>query len=177
MNINIPHRKKLMQQTRQFQDNIQWVDYLENTYPEWWYSIYKDKWPVRIIYYNNDNSYVEFYLHTNRYSTMESIMKKLYLLLNAQLSAISACFGQDIATIINQYMPTPFDLYNNYLYYHARPLDVNDPNQKKTRRVRLNTTTTLNELICAQRCVFQMTRYTNLRLRSLPYVYPPSIIL
>ena len=176
MNSNFSERKWQMQQNRRFQDIFEWEEYLESAYPDWWASIYDYRWPVRIIYYNIDNTYTEFTFHVYRYATMESIMKRLYSLLQSQFCAISSCFGHDIAMIIYNYMSDLFDPKNNFLYYHSRPLDVDDPNSRKQYRVLLNPTTTLNELSCATRNDPIKSRYTNLRMRAMPTKKPVQVL-
>lgn len=97
---------------------------------------------------------------------MENIMKQLHSLMQARFSAICSCFGNDIATIINNHMPVLFDLNNNYLYYHYHPLDIYNFNN--SYRVKLKPTTTLNNLSCSQRHSISASKYTNLRLRVKP---------
>ena len=175
MNINFSERKWLLQKARRNEDFFEWEKYLQNAYPSWWESKYSSKWPVRIIYYNIDNTPIEFCFHINRYETMEIIMNRFYLLLRAQISAIRSCFGQDIAMIICKYMPLIFNPKNNYLYYHSRPLDINNPNGHKFNKVLLNPITTLNKLSCATRNDYikaSCSRYTNLRMRAIPNKKP-----
>jgi len=176
MNINFSERKQQMQLNRRFQDIFKWEKYLEQAYPDWWTSIYVYMWPVRIVYYNNDNTIVSFHFHIYRYTKMESIMKRLHSLLQAQFRSVCACFGHDIAMIIYDYMPDLFDPKNNFLYYHSRPLDINDPNGTKLHRVCLNNTTTLNELSCATRNDPIKSRYTNLRMRATPTKKPQHVL-
>uniref|UniRef100_A0A6C0AXX4 Uncharacterized protein n=1 Tax=viral metagenome TaxID=1070528 RepID=A0A6C0AXX4_9ZZZZ len=176
MNINFEKRKWEMQLERRFIDIFEWEKYLETVYPDWWNSLYNSMWPVRIIYYNYDNSLTEFYFHINRYSSMDYIMNKVYLLLKQQFAAVSSCFGHDIAFIIYNYMSDLFDPNNNYLYYHSRPLDIDYPNSNKINRVLLNPTTTLNELSCALRNDPVISRFTNIRLRAKPYKKPFRVL-
>ena len=176
MNINFSERKWELQKSRRFQDIFEWEKYLELVYPAWWASIYRDKWPVRIIYYNADNSFTEFHFHVYRYTSMESIMKKLHSLQMGQFHAICSCFGHDIAMIIYNYMSDIFDPKNNFFYYHSRPLNVDDPNGCKITKVLLKSTTTLNELVCTTRNHVVKSRYTNLRMRSIPTKKPSQFL-
>ena len=63
MNINFEQRKWEMQLKRRFIDIFEWEKYLETVYPDWWNCLYNSMWPVRIIYYNYDNSTTQFYFH------------------------------------------------------------------------------------------------------------------
>ena len=176
MNINFSKRKWQLQKARQFKDIFEWENYLETAYPHWWASIYNHKWPLRIIYYNVDNTFVEFYFHVYRHATMDYIMKQLHSLIGSQFSAICSCFGYDIAMIIYHYMPDLFDLKNNFLYYHSRPLNITDPNGRKQYRILLNPTTTLNKLSCSIRNEPIKSRYTNLRMRAMPTIKPYLVL-
>ena len=172
MNINFAHRKFQLQQARKFDDIFQWNEYIMKAYPEWWESIYGNKWPIRIIYYNNDNTNTFFHFYVNRFETMNSIMNKLHSLLRAQFNAVCSCFGHDIAMNIYDYMSDLFDPKNNFFYYHSRALNHKDPYFTKIDRICLNSDTTLNQLSCALRNDPVISRYTNIRMRATPIKKP-----
>jgi hypothetical protein len=118
LNNKLGHNKSISNGDRwDFQEMIRMK------YPEQWETTYKNKWPVRIIYYdhNNNVSIHEFYLH--RHTNMQSIMNIFVKYLDCQKLALNNCFGNDIAEIIMSYLPntlTKNDIVNNSIYVHAR---------------------------------------------------------
>ena len=106
MNIDYSKRKTLLANARKAIPEDVWYKYLETTYPEWWKSIYGNKWRVNIIYYGRSDGHADEYpLYVDKTSTMYDIMSKFYKFLTFQKTAISMCFGEDVSGNIIQHLP------------------------------------------------------------------------
>ena len=94
-------------------------------YHDEWERRFKNKWPIRIIYYYKKKVAVyEFYV--DRKSNMKNIISMFKKFLDSQTMAIINCFGRDIGENILSYMPEVLDnsmIENNYLYVHIRPYE------------------------------------------------------
>ena len=149
-------------------DRWDYQEMIRMKYPNEWKSMYKDKWPVRIVYYdcNNVVSLHQFYLH--RHTNMYSIMNLFAKYLICQKLALINCFGNDIAEIIMEYLPkilTDKNIVDNSIYVHARFWENNKfeqysvfvPNHYSINRLHGK----LNQYSASR------SRFTMLRLRAI----------
>ena len=166
MNKNFINRKMDLAKSRKSITEYEWYSYLENNYPEWWKSIYGNKWPVTIIYYGrNDGHADEYPLYVDKTSTMYDIMSKFYKFLTFQKTAIAMCFGRDVSGNIIQHLPeTNFDIENNYIYIHKRIFNID--NSVDFKRYPVPNNKSLMHL-CGELCS-QDTTNINLRIRKNP---------
>tara|TARA_B100001059_G_C17680443_1_gene499425 strand:- start:302 stop:889 length:588 start_codon:yes stop_codon:yes gene_type:complete len=150
-------------------------------YPDEWERKFKNKWPIRIIYYyKNKNAFYEFYVDRN--SNMRKIMTMFKNYLDSQIMAIINCFGHDIGENIISYMPDILDnsmVENNYLYVHvrsyeriksARELTGIEHLMHITERVKVPDSMTVNR-VHGQIALVGLqhdSRYTILRLKDKP---------
>lgn len=105
------------------EDRWDYQEMMRLKYPELWKTIYKNKWPVRIVYYDKNNNIALHQFYLDRYTNMKSIMNLFTKYLDCQKLAVSNCFGKDIAEIIMGYLPnilTSDDTVDNSIYVHAR---------------------------------------------------------
>ena len=150
-------------------------------YPDEWERKFKNKWPIRIIYYyKNKNAFYEFYVDKN--SNMKKIISMFKNFLDNQTIAIINCFGRDIGENILSYMPDILDnsmIENNYLYVHIRPyervrsereLTGREHIMHITERVKVPDSMTVNRVHGQIAFVGQQqeSRYTILRLKDKP---------
>jgi hypothetical protein len=128
-NAYIQMRKRVFAKSRSSISEKTWIEYLEEAYPDWWAAVYKDKWPINIIYYTDDLAFANlspkhqsYPFYVNKNSTMRDIMLAFWKFLNAQYIAIQMCFG-DVASLITQHLPKLFDIGESYLYIHKHHSD------------------------------------------------------
>ncbi len=159
-------RKLLFSQTRKKISEDEWYDYLEKCYPEWWKSIYGNKWRINIIYYSDkDESPTTYSLYINKTNTMQQIMNNFSKMLKYQRTAVQMCFGSDIAENILNYFPNnEFSMTNNYIYVHQRIFNI-DGTIDFTRYCVPNDKTLVR--LCGFLCE-QDTTHLNLRIRRTP---------
>ena len=159
-------RKSLLANARKALSEDEWYCYLESCYPEWWKSLYGNKWRINIIYYGNPDGSSEVYpLYIEKTATMYEIMEKFQKFLKFQKSAISMCFGSDISGNISKHLPEDnFCPENNYIYVHNRKSNIDGsinfirycvPNNRKLIH------------LCGDLC-HQDTTNLNLRIRKNP---------
>ena len=122
-NKDLEQNKTMFAKARQISDQV-WIDYLENAYPDWWAALYKDKWPVNIVYYSDNiiqgiahSTQYPLYVHKN--STMREIMMLFKKQLQNQCAAVRMCFG-DMSELILQHLPcvNDFNPDDTYIYVH-----------------------------------------------------------
>mgnify|MGYP001359234595 CR=1 FL=1 len=104
-------------------DRWDYQEMMRLKYPERWKTIYQNKWPVRIVYYDKNNNVGLHQFYLDRHTNMKSIMNLFAKYLDCQKIAVSNCFGNDIAEIIMGYLPnilTDNDIIDNSIYVHAR---------------------------------------------------------
>ena len=78
LNINsyIQKRKMALARSRKCISQIHWYKYLEKNYPDWWESVYGNKWLVRIDFTDIFGAAFKeefhiYYLYVNKNSTMQ----------------------------------------------------------------------------------------------------------
>lgn len=161
-------RKQQLSENRTKITEDEWYDYLEQCYPEWWKSIYGNKWRINIIYYteNDENpnpTVYPLYIHKN--STMQKIITNFDKMLKYQKTAIKMCFGNDISENIIKHLPNnELDIINNYIYVHKRIFHVDGCVDFIRYRVPNNKTLVR---LCGDLCG-QDTTNINLRIRRNP---------
>ena len=181
-NIDISHRKYKMTKNRHFPQS-EWIDYIEKAYPKWYKEEYSHVWPVIIVYYPELNdSYaaidsVQLYtFYINRFDTMADILKIFRRFLLNQKHAIEKCFGEDIASIILQYLPAqynPLPPSDSKFYIHRDKFYIHHANNlgpqysSSTKRYFINKKKSLTKLVCDMRDQ-NRGHDINLRLRSCP---------
>jgi len=162
-------RKQQLSENRTKITEDEWYDYLEQCYPEWWKSIYGNKWRINIIYYsendeNPDPTVYPLYIHKN--STMQKIITNFDKMLKYQKTAIKMCFGNDISENIIKHLPNnKLDVINNYIYVHKRIFNIDG--SVNFTRYRVPNDKTLVRL-CGYLCE-QDTANINLRIRLNPF--------
>lgn len=166
MFIDYSKRKSLLANARKGISEDEWYYYLETFYPEWWKSVYGDKWRINVVYYGNRDGSSEVYpLYIRKNSTMYEIMSEFSKLLVCQKSAISMCFGTDISGNIIKHLPeSEFDIKNNYIYVHKRIFNID--NSVDFKRYPVPNNKSLMHL-CGDLC-HQDTTNLNLRIRKNP---------
>lgn len=159
-------RKMLLAANRKTITEDEWYLYLETCYPDWWKSVYGEKWRINIIYYGSQDGHSDVYpMYINKNSTMYQIMVKFHRQLLFQRSAIKICFGSDISGNIIKYLPeTDFCPENNYIYIHNRQSNI-DGSMNFTRYPVPNNKTLIR--LCGDLC-HQDTTNLNLRIRRNP---------
>jgi hypothetical protein len=162
-------RKSLLANARKAISEDEWYEYLEKNYPDWWKSVYHNKWRINIIYYDTNGSTV-YPMYINKNYTMEEIMIHFYKILMSQRLAIYMCFGKDISGNIVKFLPE-IDFYNqhktyktlnNYIYVHKRIFNID--NTIDFKRIRVSNDKKLIHL-CGDLCQ-QDTTNLNLRIRK-----------
>ncbi len=175
----INHRKAIMVKNRKAINIFDWVNYLEENYLTWWESLYKNKWPVIIIYYpdSTTSEVLRYYMMIDKNTNMLTIMNSFKLFLEKQQMAINLCFNNDISPIINQYMPrNTIDTFNNYFYVHKEVIvkkkavsgDYYNIYPRNIRE-KVENCKTLLQLSCDLRN--QSMPYITLRLKHTPLKY------
>ena len=158
-------------------DLYDYQEMLRMKYPDEWERKFKNKWPIRIIYYYKKKVAI-YQFYVNKDSNMQYIMTMFKNFLNSQTLAIINCFGHDIAENIISYMPDVLDnkmIENNYLYVHTRPYErINNGKEHImhiTERVKIPNTMSVNRVhgLIAFVGEQQQSRYTILRLRDKPH--------
>lgn len=163
MSINFYKRKEQFANTRKSISEDEWYNYLETCYPDWWKSVYSDKWRINIIYYSNTCESEKYPFYVKKGYTMYQIMKMFYNYLLSQKSAITMCFGMDISNNIIKYLPeNDFCPEDNYIYVHKRIFNIDGSINFKRYYVEKN-----KKLIhlCGDLCQ-QDTNNINLRIRK-----------
>ena len=170
--MNIAARKFQMVKNRRLCEYT-WEKYLETVYPEWWASIYYNRWPVHIIYYSDfDNklaykSAQEYLLYIFRYATMKDIKKYFRKLINNQIKAIKMCFGEELGELISNYLPININI-DSYFYVHkSKFIDEGYYFVEKMDRYAVDDKMTLNQVSCAVRGN-PPSPYIHLRFRNTP---------
>lgn len=156
-------RKSLLANARKAISEDEWYEYLEKNYPDWWKSVYHNKWRINIIYYDTNGSSV-YPMYVNKNYTMEQIMIHFYKILIAQQLAINMCFGKDISGNIIKFLPE-IDFYTqskSYIYVHKRIFNID--NTIDFKRLRVPNDKKLIHL-CGDLCE-QDTTNLNLRIRK-----------
>ena len=155
-----------------------WTNYIEQNYPDWFENEYKNKWPIKIVYYRDSvPTILTFYF--NGWIPISNLKVKFKKLIECQHLCIKNLFGDDIANIIIQYLPQIPDICNNYLYIHMHiPCADNigyewgnfhlRPMKDKIYRFRIPEDYTLSNINRALRKYPQSSRYTILRFRDIP---------
>lgn len=160
----------------QCEDLYDYQEMLRLKYPDEWERRFKNKWPIRIIYYYKKKvAFYQFYVDKN--SNMKKIISMFKNFLDSQTMAIINCFGRDIGENILSYMPDILDnsiIENNYLYVHIRPYERIKSGREHimhiTERVKVPNSMTVNRVhgqiaFAGQQ---QESRYTILRLKDKP---------
>jgi len=104
-------------------DRWDYQEMIRIRFPKHWENIYKNKWPIRFVYYDHNNTVSLHQFYLNRHSNMHSILNIFAKYLECQKLAINNCFGNDIAEIIINYLPTSLsdnDIIDNSIYVNAR---------------------------------------------------------
>tara|TARA_B100001121_G_C18596996_1_gene577564 strand:- start:504 stop:1097 length:594 start_codon:yes stop_codon:yes gene_type:complete len=149
-------------------------------YPEHWAKMYKDKWPVRIVYYdkNQECNIYEFYI--NRHTNMKNIFSMFKQYLECKKIALSNCFGNDIADLIMSYLPTILennDIINNNIYVHARVPNLKNGKFITQHRLIVPEDYTINQLHGKlSQFAPQLSRYTMLRIRAIKSAKPTGYL-
>ena len=97
-------RKLLLANARKAISEDEWYKYLEKNYPDWWNSLYHNKWRINIIYYDTNGSSIHP-MYINKNYTMDQIMIHFNKILINQRLALDMCFGKDISTNIIKFLP------------------------------------------------------------------------
>lgn len=140
-------------------------------YPEHWIKMYKDKWPVRIVYYdkNQECSIYEFYI--NRHTNMKNIFCMFKQYLECKKLALLNCFGNDIASLIMSYLPNILedkDVIDNNIYVHARIPKLIGGTFMTQHRLIVPEDYTINQLHGKlNKWAPSLSRYTMLRIRAI----------
>lgn len=159
-------------------DLYNYQEMLRIKYPDEWERKFKNKWPLRIIYYDKNNNVETYQFYVDRNSNMTKIMFMFKNYLICQKKALINCFGDDIAENILSYMPTILnlsDIINNYIYVHIRPYRQIMTNKNNiiniTERIKVPDNMSINRVHGQISAVGeqQVSRYTILRLRANPY--------
>ena len=158
-------------------DLYDYQEMLRMKYPDEWERKFKNKWPIRIIYYDKNNKVHIYQFYVNRNSNMTNIMFMFKKYLICQKITLINCFGYDIAENIIKYMPTILDIndiINNYIYVHVRPyknvITGKEDIINITERIRVPDSMSINRVHGQISFVGQqqVSRYTILRLRAKP---------
>ena len=91
-------RKLLLANARKAISEDEWYKYLEKNYPDWWNSLYHNKWRINIIYYDTNGSSIHP-MYINKNYTMDQIMIHFNKILINQRLALDMCFGKDISIL------------------------------------------------------------------------------
>ena len=159
-------------------DLYNYQEMLRMKYPDEWERKFKNKWPLRIIYYDKNNNVETYQFYVDRNSNMTKIMFMFKNYLICQKKTLINCFGYDVAENILSYMPTILDIsdiINNYIYVHTRPFKSMNTGREHimniTERVKVPDNMTINRVHGQISAVGlqQESRYTILRLRAKPY--------
>lgn len=156
------------------EDLYDYQEMIRIKYPDEWEKTFKNKWPVRIVYYDKFNNVQIYEFYINKTANMRNVINMFKKYLDNQVTAIINCFGYDIAENIMSYMPTILDnetIKNNYLYVHIRPYEyIGSEIYNKTRieRWKVPDNMTINRVHGQIAFVGQqqISRYTILRLRA-----------
>lgn len=159
------------------EDMYDYQEMMRIKYPDMWNKLYKNKWPIKIVYYDkfNDGQVYQFYI--NKTANMRNIISMFKNYLESQALAIINCFGYDIAENIMSYMPHRLDnelIKNNYIYVHVRPYERIKTGAEHimhiTERVKVPDEMSVNRVHGQIAFVGQqqISRYTILRLRAMP---------
>lgn len=157
------------------EDLYDYQEMMRIKYPDEWDKTFKNKWPVRIVYYDKFNNVQIYQFYINKTANMRNIINMFKNYLENQALAIINCFGYDIAENIMSYMPAILDnetIKNNYLYVHIRPYERIKTGAEHimhiTERVKVPDNMTINRVHGQIAFVGpqQISRYTILRLRA-----------
>ena len=158
-------RKKIMKSNRSAIPYDVWIEYVKDNYYDWWKSDYEDKWEISIIYYPLKNISSQIYkFYINKYTSMENIMFIFRQFLIKQHLTIILGFGEDIYSIIKNYIPSVSTIKNNYLYMHQHIPDYFEPSILSFKRKKLPNNLELCRIFSD--CHYQLTDQINLRLRE-----------
>lgn len=164
-------------------DLYNYQEMLRMKYPDEWERKFKNKWPVRIIYYDKNSSVETYQFYVDRNSNMTKIMFMFKKYLICQKITLINCFGYDIAENILSYMPTLLeisDIINNYIYVHIRPYERINTGKEHiiniTERIKVPDNMSVNRVHGQISAIGlqQESRYTILRLRAKPYLITKS---
>ena len=139
-------------------------------YPRKWEELYKEKWPVRIIYYDKYNNYFIYHFYLYRHIKIKNILLLFKNYLECQRLVIYNIFGLDIGSNIIKYMPPILytrDICNNYIYVHIRKWSNHI--RQRYERARVPENLSLNQThgkISLKGYMPQQSRYTVLRIRN-----------
>jgi hypothetical protein len=159
-------------------DLYDYQEMIRMKYPDEWERKFKNKWSVRIIYYDKNNNVETYQFYVDRNSNMTKIMFMFKNYLICQKITLINCFGYDIAENILSYMPTLLeisDIINNYIYVHIRPYERINTGKEDliniTERIKVPDNMSVNRVHGQISAIGlqQESRYTILRLRTKPY--------
>lgn len=158
-------------------DLYDYQEMLRIKYPDEWERKFKNKWPLRIIYYDKNNRVDIYQFYVDRNSNMTKIMFMFKNYLICQKITLINCFGCDVAENIMKYMPTILDIsdiIDNYIYVHTRPFKSMNTGREDimniTERIKVPDNMSINRVHgqIALAGEQQQSRYTILRLRAKP---------
>ena len=127
LNINsyIQKRKMALARSRKCISQIHWYKYLEKNYPDWWESVYGNKWLVRIDFTDIFGTAFKeefhiYYLYVNKNSTMQEIVATFSKMIKNKNNSLKMCFGEDILSNILKHctIPNTFDPNDYFVYVH-----------------------------------------------------------
>ena len=148
---------------------VSWTNYIAENYPDWYDESFKQKWPVKIVYYESKIKNCSPSIYTFLFDStlpIKELKLKFLNLFKCQHLAIINAFGFDIGNEIIKYLPEIPIIDNNYFYVHAHVQHDPEIIHHKTYRLKVPNNFTVPNVHCALRHYPTQSRYTILRLKN-----------